>query len=232
MEEDLDTADNIFNIQGTEPSKTSDFCTWNLTDLSLLSANAPKDWRSFALVGLYYQFFTTFGESTFPQATAAFQKASILNPRTAVVPYLQGELHMATAFWTKKAWASDAARDAFYRAAIPSFTRAIQLDPGFAKAYAARAEVYLNLKQDALAIKDFDKALSLKPDISTALSDRGIAHLELGQYYPAISDFGDAIRAKDEGDSYISTLYANRGDTYVKVRDYQRAIDDYSTALR
>ena len=82
--------------------------------------------------------------------------------------------------------------------------KAIQLDPKFERAYAARAEVYLELKQDTLAIKDFDKVLN--PDNTTAPSDRGLANLEIGQYYSAISDFDDAIRLKQEGDIYLPNL--------------------------
>lgn len=231
MRADLDSADKIFNIQGVVPEKTSDFCTWNLTDLNALSSSAPKDWRPLALLGLYYQFFTTFNESYYPQATAAFQKAALINGRTPVVPYLMGQLHTKSAFWTKKAWASDSARNDIYRASIPLFTKALQLDSGFEPAYAARAEAYLELKQDTSAIRDFDKVLSLHPDNTTAHSDRGIAKADLGQYYAAISDFGDSIRNKADGDVYLPTLYENRADAYVKVQDYRRAIDDYSSAI-
>jgi tetratricopeptide (TPR) repeat protein len=138
---------------------------------------------------------------------------------------------MRSAFWTKKSWSSDAARNALYRAAIPFLTKAIELDRGFVPAYAARAEAYLESKQDALAIKDYTKVLSLQPDNSTAHSDRGLANLGVGQYYAAISDFGDSIRIKQDGDAYVPTLYENRADAYVKTQDYRRAIEDYSTAI-
>ncbi len=231
MRMDLDSADNIFNIQGTSPETTSDFCTWNLTDLRRLASSSSKDWRPLALEGLYYQFFTTFNESYYPQATAAFRKAALVNGKTPIVPYLQGELHVKSAFWTKKAWASDAARDDIYRASLPFFTRTIQLDPSFEQAYAARAEVYLQLKQDTLAIKDYDKVLSFQPNNSSAHSGRGLANADVGRYYAAIVDFGDAISAMQEGDVYLPDDYENRGNAYIKVRDYRRAIDDYSSAI-
>ena len=228
---DLGSASSIFNIQGISPETTSDFCTWNLTDLRLLASNAPKDWRPLALEGLYYEFFTTFNESYYTQATAAFQKAALLNPRIPVIPYLRGELYIKSAFWTKKAWSSDAARNDIYRASLPFFTKAIQLAPNFEPAYAARAEAYLQLKQDTWAIKDFNKVLSIDSDNTTAHSDRGLANLEVGQYYAAISDFGDAIRTKQDEDIYLPNLYENRADAHVKVHDYRRAIVDYSSAI-
>lgn len=231
MMADLSSADKIFKSQGTSPETTSKFCSWNLSDLQKLEVSAPRDWRPVAFEGLYYKFFTSFDETYYSQAATLLRRAAILNPRTPIIPYLQGELHLKSAFWTKKAWASDAARNEIYRSALPFFTKAIELDQSFEQAYASRAEAYLELKQDALAIKDFSKVLSLQPDDSTALSDRGIANLEVGQYFSAISDFSDSIRLKHEGEIYLPTLYENRADAYVKVQDYRRAIDDYSTAI-
>jgi len=231
MQKDLDSGANIFNVQGTSPETTSKFCTWNLTDLHLLASSAPKDWRPLALEGLYYEFFTTFDEQYYSQAAAAFQKAALVNPRTPIIPYLQGKLYTKSAFWTKKAWSSDAARNDIYRTSLPLFTRAIQLSPNYELAYAARAEAYLQMKQYMLAIKDFNKVLSIDSNNTTAHSDRGLANLEVGQYYAAISDFDDAIRLKQNGEIYLPNLYENRADAHVKVNDYRRAIEDYNSAI-
>jgi tetratricopeptide (TPR) repeat protein len=228
MMEDLKSADKIFNIQGTAPETTSGFCTWNLTDLQKLASSAPEDWRPVAFEGLYYQFFTTFKEDYYPQATALLQKASLLNVRTPIIPYLQGELQMKSAFWTKKSWSSDTARNDLYKAAVPFFSKAIQLDRNFEHAYAERAEAYMESKQDALAIRDYDRLISIKPENASAHADRGLANFTLGQYYSAISDYSDAIRLND---GYLSNAYENRGDAYVKVQDYRRAIEDYSAAI-
>lgn len=229
---DLNSADDIFNIKGVAPETKSEFCTWNLSDLHLLAKQAPNDWRPLALEGLYYQFFTTFNESYYPQASAAFRKAALMNTRTPIVPYLIGELHKKEAFWTKKAWSSNSARDDMYGASIRSFTKSIQLDSDFEPAYAARAEAYLDLKRNTLAIKDFGKVLSVNPDDTTAHSDRGIAYADIGHYFAAISDFGEAIRAMKSGDSYLPDDYENRADAYVKVQNYRSAIEDYSSAIR
>jgi tetratricopeptide (TPR) repeat protein len=232
MRMDLNNADNMFDITGTVPERTSSFCTWNLADLDQLTAKHPHDWRPLALKGLYFQFFTTFDESYYPQATAAFQKAALVNPTNAIIPYLLGELRMKSAYWTKKAWSSGTARDDFYRAALPFYSKAIQLDRHFERAYLERAEVYFELKQDALAIKDFDAALSINPDEASAYSDRGNTYFDMHQYYPAISDFGMAISLKGDGNIYLTNLYENRGDAYVAVQDERRAIEDYSSAIK
>lgn len=217
MTADLRSADKTFNIQGTAPETTSSFCTWNLAELRKLATSAPKDWRPVAFEGLYYQFFTTFSEDYYPQATALLQKASLLDTRTPIIPYLQGELQTKAAFWTKKSWSSDAARNELYKATIRYFSRAIQLDRNFEPAYAARAEAFLESKQDALAIRDYDKVISINPNNASAHADRGVANSALGQNYAAISDYSDAIRL---GDEYLANAYENRGDAYVKVQEY------------
>ncbi len=137
MRRDLSDADKIFNIEGVTPERTSKFCTWNLTDLDNLVAKFPRDWRPTALRGLYYQFFTTFKEEYYPNATAEFQRAAAIDPKSPVPVYLLGELHTKSAFWTKKAWASDAGRNEATRAAVLPYTTAIHLDPTFTAAYLA-----------------------------------------------------------------------------------------------
>ena len=231
MQVNLSNADKIFNIEGVVPERTSKFCAWNLADLDSLATRFPRDWRPIALRGLYYQFFTTFKEEYYPNATADFQKAALIDPRSPVPPYLLGELHTKAAFWTKKAWASDAGRSDATRAAVLPYTTAIHLDPNFAPAYAARAEAYLELKQSELAVKDFDRVLALDPKNMTAYSDRGLAKWDLGRFYDAISDYGEAIRLKGDDDTYLPNLYENRADAYLKVNDVRSAIDDYSHAL-
>jgi tetratricopeptide (TPR) repeat protein len=231
MSRDLSSADKMFNIGGVEPKRESDFCTWNLADLDSLISKFPKDYRTWLYRGLYYQFFTTFGEEYYSKALTQFQRAAILSPRSPLPPYLIGELSSKASFWTKKAWASDAGRDEITTNAVQAYTKAIQIDPNFLPAYEQRASSYLNLKKYPQAINDFDKVLALDPNNSTAFSDRGIAKLETKQYFAAISDFGDSIRLKGEGHSFLPELYQYRGDAYVELGQYRDAISDYSRSI-
>jgi len=231
MNVDLDNVPPIFSIEGIVPERTSKFCTWNLTDLDLLASTFPKDWRPVALRGLYYEFFITFKEEYFPNVEAEFQKASLIAPRSPVPEYLLGELHTKASFWTKKAWASDAARDEATKASIAPYTKAIQLDPKFAPAYLARAEAYFQLKQSASAVRDFDEVLALDPDNFTAYADRGLAKMDLGRDHAAISDYGEAIRLKKDDDLSVANVLENRGDAYAKVGDFRSAIEDYSGVI-
>ena len=200
----------------------------------MLAEHFPNDWRVPILRGAFYEFFTTFGdESLYATAATQFHLAEAKAPRSPVPPYLLGELQNKASFWTKKAWASDAARMETHREAAALFTTSVTRDPSFAPAYLARAEAYLSTKQYALSIKDFTRVLSLIPENSSAIADRGNAYMESGEYYKAISDFTTAIPLEIKSDSsYLHMLYETRGDAYMKVGDFRSAINDYSSSLR
>jgi tetratricopeptide (TPR) repeat protein len=225
------SASKMFNIEGVEPERTSKFCTWNLTDLDVLVAEFPKDYRALLFRGLYYEFFTTFKEDYYEKAMLEFQRAALLNPKSPLPEYFIGQLHTKASFWTKKAWASDAGRDEATRNAVQAYTKAIHLDPKFLPAYEERASGYLNLKQYPQAMKDYDRFLTLDPDNATAYSDRGLANLETAQYISARFDFGEAIRRKRDDDSFLSNLYEYHADANIKLGNYQDAIADYSKAI-
>jgi tetratricopeptide (TPR) repeat protein len=231
MRRDLDTASRMFNSGGVAPEKTSKFCVWNLTELDELVKRFPTDYRVWLFRGLYYLFFTTFKEDFYPPAMQDFQKAALAKPESPLPQFFIGQVYSKASFWTKKAWASDEGRDEQVRNAAKAYTKAIQLDPSFLRAYKQRAGDYLNLKQYQAALKDYDKILSLDPENTVAYSDRGLAKLETGQYWPAIFDFGEAIRRKKDGDSYLPDLYTYRGDARVKLGQNRDAITDYSKAI-
>lgn len=232
MRGDLDSSDKMFNIDGVKPEKTSPkFCIWTLGDLDALVAKFPNDYRPRLFRGLYYEFFTTFNETYYANATQEFQSAAALNSKSPLPQYFLGEVHTKASFWSKKAWASDRDRDEAVREALQPYTRAIQLDSKFLLAYRKRASAYLNLKQYSLAIKDFDRVLDLDPENYSAYCDRGVANLESGQYFAAISDLGDAIRRGKPGDLFLSDLYENRGDANTKLGQIREAIADYGKAI-
>jgi tetratricopeptide (TPR) repeat protein len=231
MKRDLDSADRMFNIEGTKPAKTSKFCIWNVTDIDGLVKRFPKDYRVRLFRGLYYLYFTTFKEDYYPNAMQEFRTAALLNPNSPLPQFFIGEVYSKASFWTKKAWASDQGRDEAIRNAAQAYSRAIQLDAKFLPAYEKRASDYLNLKQYSQALRDYDKILKLDPENVTAYSDRGLAKLEAAQYLAATFDFGDAIRRKKDGDPYLYNLYENRGDARVSLGEYKDAIADFSKAI-
>jgi tetratricopeptide (TPR) repeat protein len=232
MMHDLDSSDDIFQLDGIKPQVSAKFCVWSLPDIGALKRVAAHDWRPIAMEGLYYKFFTRFDEAYYPQAEALFEKAIQADPHAAIPVYLLGTTFAKAGFMSLKAMKSDAYRDEQRTRSIQIFTKAIALDPRFSLAYAARAEEHLNLKQDALAISDFSKVLSLSPDNTTAHSDRGLAELELHQYADAISDFDAALDKEKPGNVYVPQLYVNRGDAYLGLRNPRRAIEDYTSSIR
>jgi tetratricopeptide (TPR) repeat protein len=59
--------------------------------------------------------------------------------------------------------------------AIEDYTKAIQINPGYAHAYSDRGASLLELGQYNRALVDFDKAVSLKPDLARALAGKALA---------------------------------------------------------
>ena len=236
MKVDFDSADRIFNIGGVEPEKTSNPCTWNLMELDTLVAKFPEDYRALLFRGLYFKFFTTFKEDYYAKAMQEFQKAALLNPKSPLPHYFIAELYEKASFWTKAAWSSDEGRNEAKRNAIQAYTKAIQLNPNFMKAYEGRASAYYALKRYPQAISDHDKVLELDPDNVSAYADRGVTKLEAGQYPSAAFDLGEAIRRKRESDfafdeDTLGMSYEHRADAYMKMGDYRNAIADYSKAI-
>lgn len=161
MRVDFDSATSIFNTGAVEPERTSKQCTWNLTDLDTLVARFPNDYRPLLLRGLYFMFFSTFNEDYYAKAMPEFQKAAALNPKSPLPHYFIGNLYTKASFWTKAAWSSDEGRNEAKRKAIQAYTKAIQLNPKFMKAYEGRASAFYVLKQNQQAIRDYAEFLSL-----------------------------------------------------------------------
>jgi tetratricopeptide (TPR) repeat protein len=94
------------------------------------------------------------------------------HPRDVVGHYELGQAHRA----------SDSAK------ALREFDRALELDPKYAPARAARGSVYYQEAQPALAVKDLEIATALRPEDAESL-DR------LGQAYAALDRSADALGA-------------------------------------
>jgi tetratricopeptide (TPR) repeat protein len=80
--------------------------------------------------------------------------------------------------------------------AIEDYTRAIQFDPSFARAYNNRAYTNMRLHNYKDALTDLNKAIVLDPNYATALMNRG----DIYNYYFAI----DRKKAIDDYNKVIS----------------------------
>jgi len=230
MKFDLASADHIFNTGAVEPETTSEPCTWSLTDLNTVVATFPNDYRALLFRGLYLMFFTTFNEDYYAKAMQEFEKAAVLNPKSPLPHYFIAKLHSKAALLSRRASSDEGRKDA-RRKATQAYTKAIQLNPRFLKAYESRAGSYGALEQYDLAIRDHDKVLELDPENVTAYADRGLAKLEAGRFLAATVDLGDAIRRKKDDDATLGMSYQLRADAYMKLGDYRDAIADYSKAI-
>jgi tetratricopeptide (TPR) repeat protein len=112
--------------------------------------------------------------------------------------------------------------------AIEAASRAIELDPKYAKAYLLRGAANDNLGDSRQAINYYDRAIELDPKYATAYSLRGAANNDLGDYRQAIEDYDRAI----ELDPKNAIAYRKRGDSYIELRDYRQAIKDYDRAIQ
>ncbi len=233
MKAKLNDADKIFGSGETKPETSNkNACVWTMSNLEVLEAKFPKDYRVPLLRGIYIKFFTTFDEKYYQPAIQELQKAALLNPRSPYPHFFIGEVQMKSAFWTKAAWSSDEGKDQPRRRAITSYTKAIQLDPTFTLAYAMRASAYSGLKEHKQAVADYDKVLEQDKENVIAYADRGLANLETGRYLAATVDLGEAIRRKGEGSNTLWMSYEYRGDAYAKMRAYRDAIENYSQAIK
>ncbi len=114
-----------------------------------------------------------------------------------------------------------------YDQAIADYTKAIELDPKYARPYNNRGLAYKNKGQYDQAIADFTKAIELDPKYTYAYYNRGNAYQSKGQYDQAIADFTKAI----ELDPKFTNAYYNRGFAYKNKGQYDQAIADYSKAI-
>jgi tetratricopeptide (TPR) repeat protein len=230
----MSSPDSIFNISGTEPTRTSNPCEWNLADLDKLVFEFSTDYRALLLRGLYLQFFTRFDieGKYYPDAAQDFDKAATLNPQSPLPHYLLGNLYRRASVFTKAAASSDENQNEIRKKAIAAYTAAIHVDPKFRPAYEDRASQFLNIKEYQRAIGDYDQVLKFDPDNTTAYADRGLTQFLTGQFQGAISSFGEAIRRKRDDDRTLAYSYDHRGDAYVAIGNFPRAIADYTEAIK
>jgi tetratricopeptide (TPR) repeat protein len=112
--------------------------------------------------------------------------------------------------------------------AIRSFSKAIQLDPKRADAFALRGNVWQrHIKDYYRAIKDYDAAIQLDPNCHWVYSSRGEAWMQLKEYERASHDFDDCVRLNDGG----WEVYEWRGDARFVMNNYDGAIRDFGEVI-
>ncbi len=149
-----------------------------------------------------------------------------------------------------------------YQVALLDFTSAIQLNPGYTKAYQLRGTCFNSLGHYREAIDDFSKVLESNPNDADTLFLRGFASIRAGNPESAVADFGKSIEINsDNADAFFqrgiaytdlknydetirdfdkvieltpedSEAYVNRGVAFLHKNDCDKAIEDFSCAVR
>ncbi|MCU0359652.1 MAG: tetratricopeptide repeat protein [Bacteroidia bacterium] len=121
-----------------------------------------------------------------------------------------------------------------YEGAIEAYTKAIELDPNYFKAYSSRAECYEKLNKKDLAIEDYKKAIAFTPKEKELYYKAGVLMVDLQKYAEADQMFRKAI---ERDKSYTEAIEAEVKVLFI-LRDYnyglvvnQLAIDDKKTAI-
>ena len=109
-----------------------------------------------------------------------------------------------------------------YPEAILNYTKAIESDPNFAKAYYNRGYTYIKMRKYKLAIDDLDKAVEIRPKYAAAYHVRGIAYFSKKKYKQAVTDYSKAI----ELDPDNIRFYQSRMSAYFKLNDTDKVWKD------
>lgn len=118
------------------------------------------------------------GQGEHSAAQAAFERAQVLNPQSAVAYYLTGCNY------------ADAGN---HRQALQHYHEALKLDPQYAEAYNNRGNAHAELGNLDAAIADFTEAIRLKPDFAYAYNNRGWDYYRNGELDKAIADLERAL---------------------------------------
>lgn len=121
----------------------------------------------------------------------------------------------------------DYGKKKMYDEAIAEFNKAIEYEPGCAKAYLNRGIAYLMKGRHDEALEDYDKAIELDPALPDAHLNRGTVYVSKGMYAEAIADYTRTI----ELDPNIADAYYNRGGAYHEQGLYDMAIADYDKVI-
>jgi len=114
-----------------------------------------------------------------------------------------------------------------YAERLADLERAIELDPNYTKAYAARGELLLNMGEADLALPDLERAIASDPLAPQPYVNRGKLRMEKGDENGALSDFHFALQL----DAEIFGAYVNRALLYQRNGEHELALKDYESAL-
>jgi tetratricopeptide (TPR) repeat protein len=113
--------------------------------------------------------------------------------------------------------------------AIKAYSRAIELDPTYYRAYLNRAVAYINTDQIDKAISDYQYLINANSPFAQ------ISRLNLAYIYKGKDDRSDAEEEFDEAIAHAPSdpnVYTSRGMAYLDWKELEKAIEDFKTARR
>ncbi|NJR67491.1 MAG: tetratricopeptide repeat protein [Synechococcales cyanobacterium CRU_2_2] len=112
------------------------------------------------------------------------------------------------------------------RAAIASYTTALQLRSGYPEAFVGRAMALYHLGRYAQALENYDAALGIRADYSEDWYGRGLVLHQLGQFEAAIASYDRALRL----DPMASKAWVKRGVASQALGREAEALENYDRA--
>ncbi len=119
-------------------------------------------------------------------------------------------------------------RNGDHDARIAYMTKAIEILPTYAEAYAGRGHGYMDEKKYDLALADFNKAISLKPSLAAVLRqsfvviyiERASDSMNIGHYQTGMDDLTKALQL----DPHNARALGDLGDAYNVTMQYDKAV--------
>jgi len=136
--------------------------------------------------------------------------------------------NLAIAYNNRCSWNAKSTNDAASKGAIEDCTRAIALDPGYAKAYYNRGLAHYTRRDYDRAIQDSGEAIKREPNYFSAYDNRASAYSDKGDHDHAILDYNQSLRINPKDPISLN----NRCDEFALLGQYLAARLDCDESLR
>ncbi|WP_026735151.1 tetratricopeptide repeat-containing S1 family peptidase [Fischerella sp. PCC 9605] len=232
--------------QAPPPTPTAQQISSIISFLNLKEPKNSKDAREWLKYGIQL-----WRLGQFPEAVAAYDTATQINPRLEQAWYVRGRVlaglrkfEQAIASYDKAlaikpdfidAWRLKGVTLGYigrHQEAIECFEKALKIQPNYLEyvLHHFHGEALQALKRHSEAINSYTNVLKIQSNAAT-YSNRGVSYYELGNFQAALDDFNSTLQNNPEIDDQIRA-YVNRGHTYVKLKKLQAALDDYTSAIK
>jgi tetratricopeptide (TPR) repeat protein len=112
-----------------------------------------------------------------------------------------------------------------YQPALNDCTKAIELNPKFALAYADRGFAWLGLNNPQNAIKDASEAVRLNPKLSESYTVQAMAYERIGDFHNAIAAYESVMALLRENGQINSKAYQGISATIAQLRTKVKSQD-------